>query len=209
MKLAGQNPWVTAQEPAALPALVPRGRPSRVTGPALPQPASVEPPEEGGLQIAEIPPRFWLPPQSGWWWAGCHGGAGVTTLMNVIDGGHDAGRAWPARMNEDTHVVLVARTHEHGLRMAQAAARQWASGTLPPDIRLLGLVLVPDSAGKRPRALRDLADLISGGVPRTWELGWHEEFRLGVFAGPGSGPRDYRQLASDLSTIVATGGTSA
>jgi hypothetical protein len=205
--VAGKNQWVSSSGPA-LPALIPPPRALQVTGPLRPQPATVEPPEDGGLRIAEVR-RVWAPPRSGWWWAGCHGGAGVTTLTNVIAGGMDSDRTWPVSRDGDSDVVLVARTHEHGLRMAQAAARQWASGTLPAGIRLLGLVLVPDSAGKRPRALRDLAGLISGGVPRTWEVGWHEEFRLGVFSGRGSGPADYRRLAADLSTIVAAGGSSA
>jgi hypothetical protein len=75
-------------------------------------------------------------------------------------------------------VVLVARTHASGLRAAQAAARQWASGALP-TVRLLGLIAVADAPGKRPRALRELLELISGGVPQTWELPWVEALRLG------------------------------
>lgn len=205
-EVAGDNGWAT--EPA-LPALTEPGDAVRVTGPSRPQPATVTPPEDGGLQVAEIRLHSaWAPPEPGWWWAGCHGGAGVTTLMNVIEGGQDSDRAWPVPRSGESHVVLVARTHEHGLRMAQAAAKQWASGMLPGSVRLLGLVLVPDSAGRRPRALTDLARLIAGGVPRAWELGWHEEFRLGVFSGRGSVPADYRRLAADLSAIVA-GGQSA
>jgi hypothetical protein len=189
-----------------LPALGPpastgHGAAVAITGPGRPQPATVTAPEDGGLQVAEVRLHPWSPPEPGWWWAGCHGGAGVTTLMNVIEGGQDADRAWPVPGAGESHVVLVARTHEHGLRCAQAAARQWASGMLPGSVTLLGLVLVPDSAGRRPRALHDLAQLIAGGVPRAWELSWHEEFRLGVFQG--QAPADYRQLAADLSVIVA------
>jgi hypothetical protein len=180
---------------------------TRVIGPSRPGPAPVMPAGYEGLEVTEIRLRpAWDPPEPQWWWAGCHGGAGVSTLMQVIDGGRDADRSWPASGASQSHVVLVARTHHHGLRMAQAAARQFASKKVPPTVCLLGLVLVPDSAGRLPRALADLAGLISGGVPRTWELGWHEQFRLGVFSGQdGSVPPDYRRLADDLSAIVAGG----
>jgi hypothetical protein len=211
----GSPPWALAPAAAqAMPSPPAQGNPdlapepdSRVVGPSRPQPAAVTPPEHGGLEVAEIRLHpAWDSPEPAWWWVGCHGGAGVTTLMQLIDGGRDADRAWPASGTGESQVVLVARTHHHGLRMAQAAAQQWAAGQAPPTVSLLGLVLIPDSAGRLPGALTELARLISGGVPRTWELGWHEQFRWGVFAGrEGSVPPDYRRLAADLSAMVAGG----
>jgi hypothetical protein len=106
-------------------------------------------------------------------------------------------------------VVLVARTHEAGLRAAQAAARQWASGALPAQVELIGLVLTADAPGKLPRQLHDLARLVSGGVPRTWEIRWHSELRLVQPTCVADGlTAEYRNLATSLTSII-TGGRDA
>ena len=121
-----------------------------------------------------------LPAERGWWWLGCHGGAGVTSLAALIGGGAEAGRGWPNPPPEQrAPVVLVARTHATGLLRAQSAARQWASQMLPGGIDLLGLVLLPDAPGDLPRPLEELARLVSGGVPECWRLPWIEELRYG------------------------------
>jgi hypothetical protein len=213
--LTRTNPWVTdfgqrldrSEEETRLPAGV-------VLAPSYgadrPQPASVEPLQAGGLPVAEYPPDVWPPAQVSWWWTGCHGGAGVTTLAGVTGCGRDSLRHWPVLSSgNQSKVVLVARTHEAGLRAAQAAARQWASGMLPHQVELIGLVLTPDAPGRLPRQLADLARLVSGGVPRTWEIGWHEELRLGQPATLADGPAaEYRTLATSLTSII-TGGRDA
>jgi hypothetical protein len=175
-----------------------------------PQPTAVEPLQTGGLPVAEYPPDVWPPARVGWWWAGCHGGAGVTTLLGATGCGRDSLRHWPVLSSgAGSKVVLVARTHEAGLRAAQAAARQWASGMLPPQVELIGLVLTPDAPGRLPRPLHDLARLVSGGVPRTWEVGWHEELRLVQPTSLADGPAAvYRNLATSLTSII-TGGHDA
>ncbi|MFJ2561319.1 MULTISPECIES: DUF6668 family protein [unclassified Streptomyces] len=134
-----------------------------------------------------------------WWWLGCHGGAGVTTLGSVVPGGVDAGRCWPLSAHGRQPVVLVARTHAAGLQQAQLAARQWASGVLP-GVELLGLVLVADAPGRLPPALRDLVRLVSGGVPRTWKISWAEDWRQG--RPPDAIPRESAGLARDLLTLT-------
>jgi hypothetical protein len=175
-----------------------------------PQPSAVEPLRRGGLPVAEYSPDVWPPTRATWWWTGCHGGAGVTTLVSATGCGRDSRRHWPVLSSGSTSkVVLVARTHEAGLRAAQAAARQWAAGMLPPQVELIGLVLTADAPGKLPRQLQDLARLVSGGVPRTWEIGWHSELRLAQPRDLADGlASEYRNLATSLTSII-TGGRDA
>lgn len=168
-----------------------------------PQPSAVAAPRSGGMQVRQFPAGV-LPAQGAtWWWAGCHGGAGASTLAEATGCGRDSQGTWPVLASgAASSVVLVARTHDSGLRAAQAAARQWASGSLPPQIDLLGLVLVADAPGKLPRPLRDLARLVGGAVPRTFEIGWHEELRLGLQNQPELAlASDFRALVAGLTTI--------
>jgi hypothetical protein len=160
--------------------------------------------------VAEYPPDVWPPAHVSWWWAGCHGGAGVTTLLGATGCGRDSLRHWPVLSSgASSKVVLVARPHDAGLRAAQSAARQWAAGMLPARVELIGLVLTADAPGKLPRQLRDLARLVAGGVPRTWEIGWHEELRFGQAASLADGPAaEYGHLAASLTSII-TGGRVA
>ncbi|MGP3973544.1 DUF6668 family protein [Streptomyces sp. 8N114] len=135
----------------------------------------------------------------GWWWLGVHGGAGVSTLEQAVPGGRDAGRAWPAA-DEPQPVVLVARSSANGLKAVRNAAQQWGS-QLVTGIELLGLVVVADAPGRRPRALRDLLHLVSGTVPRLWEIPWVEEWRLGE---PPTAhlPKECAPLARDLTRLT-------
>lgn len=130
--------------------------------------------------------------------------------MNAaIPGGADAGRYWPVPEPPGrTRVVLIARTHASGLRAAQAAARQWASGALGGGVHLLGLVVVADAPGRLPRPLRDLLGLVSGGLPHVWEMPWVEAWRLGDPPVPSQLPTAYARLAADLQHIL-TGGQHA
>ncbi|MFK0294853.1 DUF6668 family protein [Streptomyces sp. NPDC090442] len=132
------------------------------------------------------------------WFLGCHGGAGVTTLTRALPGGGtDAHRVWPAPVDHvRAPVVLVARGHHDGLRAAQSAARQWASGVLP-WVSLLGLVVVADAPGRPPKVLRDLQHLVSGGVPRAWSVPWVEPWRCGEPIESNT-PRQVTALGRDL-----------
>ena len=117
--------------------------------------------------------------QAAVWWLGAHGGAGESTLEELFSGSRAAGHSWPvsAAPLPPAQVVLVARTHAHGLRSAQSAVREWAAGDV--EVLLLGLVLFADAPGRLPRALRQLADLVAGGVPAVWWLPWIEAWRIG------------------------------
>jgi len=132
---------------------------------------------------------------------GCHGGAGVSTLATALPGGRAAGQVWPDSP-AGARVVLVARTHAAGLQAAQRAAAHWASGTLPPGIDLVGLVAVADAPGRLPRPLRELLDLVGGGLPRVWPLPWIEALRLGEPPDHAVLPRAYRLLAADLARLA-------
>ena len=93
---------------------------------------------QGGVVAAErrgrsaAAARWRADEQAAVWWLGAHGGAGEIDARGAVLGvargrvtladGRAAGEP-PAR------VVLVARTHAHGLRAAQRAIREWAAGT--------------------------------------------------------------------------------
>jgi hypothetical protein len=196
------NPWVTSTAHDGPPIhWGTRTAAERTTGPQRPQPATVQPPT-GGLPVYPVPPDV----RPVYWWVGCHGGAGVTTLSGAIVGqsAADARGHWPAPRRPDlARVVLVARTHFHGLSMAQLAGRQWASGSTPDGTEVLGLVLVADAPGKLPRPLRELAQLISGGFPRVWEVPWIEELRRGD--APAQDHPAFRRIGSDLHHLVLGG----
>jgi hypothetical protein len=117
-------------------------------------------------------------------------------LNALIPGGADGGRYWPVPDAGTSTVVLVARSHASGLRAAQAAARQWADQALPPSVRLAGLAVVADASGRLPKSLRELLQLVAGGVPAMWHLPWIEALRLGD-------PPDQIQLPSAYSAMAA------
>ncbi|MEO7017078.1 MAG: DUF6668 family protein [Leifsonia sp.] len=135
------------------------------------------------------------------WWLGVHGGAGENTLSATVPESRAAGHAWPISHDGlPSNVILVARSNANGLAAAQRAATEWASGALP-TIRLLGLVIVADSHGKLPKPLRDLAQVVSGGVPQVWQIPWVEAWRLGEPVSLDASPKEVRSLAVDASAL--------
>jgi hypothetical protein len=105
----------------------------------------------------------------------------------------------PATPDTSSRVVLVARTNYAGLTAAQRAATEWASNALGDAIQLAGLVLMPDAPGKRPRPLRDLEQVVAGGVPRVWTMPWVEAWRMAPTRPGDPAPKEFRSLFSDLS----------
>ncbi|HSA50717.1 MAG TPA: DUF6668 family protein [Yinghuangia sp.] len=197
------NPWLPT--PAQSEPAVAEPQPARSTGvfgPRAPQASVVPRPDTGGLHTWDSGPARGNPP---WWWVGCHGGAGVGTLDVLMPGGADGGRGWPvASDGGPTRVVLVARANANGLRAAQLACRQWASGSVPTVV-LLGLAAVADAPGRPPKPLADLLTLVAGGFPHVWTVPWIESLRLGEVPPPARLPKPVLRMRADL-TRVLTGG---
>lgn len=114
-------------------------------------------------------------PHPSLWVVGAHGGAGATTWAHLLEAG-DSGCAWPSPPHP-VEVLVVARSNRAGLRAAQAAAIQWASGAVEA-VDLLGLVLVADAPGRMPKGLRDYARLVKGAFPQVIEMGWVDSWRV-------------------------------
>jgi hypothetical protein len=140
------------------------------------------------------------------WWLGVHGGAGESTLAALAEGTRPAGHAWPIPVTPGTthHVALVARTHYAGLTAAQHAATEWASHSVGDGVQLAGLVLIADAPGRLPKPLRDLENVIGGGVPHVWHLPWVDAWRFGPVSVSDSLPREFRDLFAALSLAPNT-----
>jgi len=194
------NPWlsrpVTPEPSAPLYTDAPTERP---TGPLAPQRGVPAPDRVDQLPTHSQPHRADL------WWLGAHGGAGESSLAALVPEWPAAGHGWPRTPGvKASRVVITARSNMRGLRAAQLAAMQWASG-LVPHAQVVGLVIVADAPGRLPRALRDFAQLVGGGFPRTWSVPWIEPWRLGETPDLSTAPRDVRRLVDDLSALLRPG----
>jgi hypothetical protein len=168
-----ENPWLTPQPPAPAVAT----RPIEVSAPSpQPQPGVVPPPPEQRLPCRELTRHELLVPV---WLTSAHGGAGASTLAELSVGWRAAGRAWPISPEPDrpARTLVCARTSYTGLRAAQAALTDWASGRLP--VQLEGLVLLAAAPGRTPKPLRPLLELVRGAAGRVWEIGWQPQWLLG------------------------------
>lgn len=173
------NPW--------LPHLQPRPDPQPTAPPAQPETLSsaLLTPQPGvpAPDPADQLPRRQMAREElliSLWWVGAHGGAGETTLEQLVLGSRAAKHAWPISPNPDrlAHTMLVARTSYAGLLAAQRALQDWGSGSVPAELD--GLVLIADAPGKLPKELRALVGLITSIAPGSiWELPWQAEWRLG------------------------------
>lgn len=219
--MSDSNPWavagrrVSSQEPAdeaavvdeststpgAPQSLFPSEPPPPVTGAAGPQ-TSVTPPApgQGGLALRMVRPTATL------WVVGAHGGAGETSIAALNPAWEATDHAWPtpSELAARCPSVLVARTHAAGVRAAQKALTQWASGALGHNTQLLGLVLVADAPGRIPKPLRELAAHVSGGAPRTWHVSWMEAWRLGEDPAESAHLKPLRKLITDLTTLTGS-----
>jgi hypothetical protein len=192
------NPWVprppaeVLQEPPSRPA-------SRPTGPTAPQRGLTAPDQVDQLPTATFQAAAPL------WWVGTHGGAGESSLASLVPGWRASGHAWPSVPSdrERAKTVLVARSNVHGLLRAQSAATQWAAG-LAPCADVVGLVVVADAPGRMPRPLRDLAQLVGGGVPHVWHVPWIEAWRLGEPVSLAGSPTPVQHLVSELRSQLGT-----
>ena len=202
MELVSTNPWVQS----------PERDPER--GEDEPSSASVTRvtpvlPAVGPHASAVSAPAHALPrrsvdaagPPVALWWVGAHGGAGESTLEQLLEGSRANGHAWPHTDERATllpPVILVARTSARGLRAAQLAATDWAAGNVP--VQLHGLVLIADAPGRLPKPLRDFAQVVGGGLPRVWRLPWVESWRRGEPVSPETTPKAIADFLEDVRT---------
>lgn len=136
------------------------------------------------------------------WWVGAHGGAGESTLEQLLEGSRATDHAWPCGefgTGLTPSVLLVARTNAHGLRAAQRCAMEWASGSVP--VALHGLVLVADAPGKLPKPLKDFIHVVSGAVPRVWHLPWVEAWRVDDPVSGDSTPKAVIKILDELRAL--------
>lgn len=191
------NPWVPRDR---TPDVTDHEHPARVatTGPTAPQ-MGVPAPDH----VDQLPTRS-QPSAAGLWLLGAHGGAGESTLAQLDSQWKPAHHAWPivTGVGHPPRVLVLARTDVRGLKAAKAVGKQWATG-LAPEVELVGLALIADSSGRLPRALRDLAQVVAGGYPRTWRIPWVEAWRLGEdVSSTLTAPREVRRLVEELHILL-------
>ena len=167
------------------------------TGPSKPQ-LSVPQPDH----VDRLPRRSVADGSADYWWLGVHGGAGESSLARLDKSTRAAEHHWP-QAAAGAVVVLVARSNIHGLRAAQRAATEWASGSLP-GIQLAGLVVVADAPGRLPKELRDFARVVGGGVPHLWHVPWIEGWRLGHEVPIELLPKDLRTVLEQVRIAASS-----
>ena len=69
-------------------------------------------------------------------------------------------------------------------------------------------MLMADAPGRLPKPLRDLAQVVGGGVPRVWTVPWIDSLRLGESLTLTNVPRDARRLVDELSELLTPGAAS-
>jgi hypothetical protein len=136
------------------------------------------------------------------WVVGSHGGAGESSIADLLDGARATGHCWPVLQNASKpRVLLVCRADMRGLTTAQSALTQWASGA-SPAVDLIGLAVLADAPGKTPKALRDFTAIVGGGAPRLWTLPWVEAWRHGNATTLPSA-REYQRFFTDVTALLA------
>ncbi|NYJ76535.1 DUF6668 family protein [Allobranchiibius huperziae] len=192
------NPFLPAAPPPepvqeAMPVDELLGEDLAATGPA--RPLGIQAPVGASL------PRTFAGPEARTYMVGLHGGAGVTTLTQLLGEqvAVDAGTKVP--LGGTPKVLLVARTHAAGLAAVQRAGQVWAAGQLS-DVELLGLVLVDDGPriGKAQlSACRQVMQIL----PRTWRIGWVESWRTQTTPEISAAPLRVRRTVNQLRAIGA------
>ena len=193
------NPWLPQSEVAPTPQPPLMTQPPAM-GATAPQPGIPVPDQVDQLPTLEHTSGAPL------WWVGVHGGAGEWTLAQLVPQWRQAEHAWPLVVGTSAAAptVLVARSSVRGLRAAQLAATQWASGIVP-HVTVLGLVVIADAPGRLPRPIRHLVKVVGGGVPRVWQVPWVEAWRLGEDVALQTSPREVRKLVDDLRALLQAG----
>ncbi|WP_155981275.1 hypothetical protein [Nocardia sp. BMG111209] len=108
------------------------------------------------------------------WLLGAHGGAGVSTLEQMLAPAADANGCWPGvHEGESPFVVVVARETLEGLAGAHELLRQHHGGHAGPST-LLGLITCADRPGRAALEIRRYRRIIDELVPAggRWRIGW-------------------------------------
>jgi hypothetical protein len=173
----------------------------KTTGPARPQPHVPMP--TASMPVRRVGDRAAL------WIVGAHGGAGESSVAELVEGWVPAEHSWPVTDDlSPCPCIVVARTNVRGLLAAQVGLTQWAASGVGPSARLVGLVLIADAPGKLPAPLRDLAHVVAGGAPRVWHVPWIEAWRLGDPVTERM-PRPVSKLVGQLRSLAASAAADA
>lgn len=181
------NPWIQPASPSDQEVSEPVAPRTRAWG------AGADVRVAGGLPVVDVGDS-----SASFWVVGAHGGAGTTSWAHLLAAG-DAGTAWP-RATHAVTALVVARATYVGLRAAQLAAIQWASGMVQ-GVDLLGLVVGADAPGKPPKALREFTRRVEGAFPRVWTVPWVESWRA-VEAWKDV-PRSVVKITADIKAATA------
>jgi hypothetical protein len=140
------------------------------------------------------------------WLLSAHGGAGASTLAQVLAPAADCDRRWPGVLNnESPYVVLIARETIGGLTHAHDLLRQHLAGLAGPS-ELIGLVTVAARPGRVPPEIRRYRDVVASLTQQVWKVNWHEEWtlvepeKLPVWS-PGDEPVAHRRRLDALEEI--------
>ncbi|MEV0766524.1 hypothetical protein [Nocardia sp. NPDC050435] len=117
------------------------------------------------------PPLVWL--------LGAHGGAGVSTLAQLMAPAADCHRRWPAVLEgESPYVVVVARETVDGLARAHDLLRQWHCGQAGHRAHLLGLVTCAHQPKTAPKPITRYLEVIETLAPARWRIGWQADWPI-------------------------------
>ena len=190
------NPWITSPATDA-------DTEDVAVEPHLPPAATIREPLLGIVEpdAADRLGRRTVTGTAALWVTGVHGGAGESRLSSILGGARPTDHSWPVVEHDPRKpvVLLVCRSDMRGLKAAQSALIQWASGAAPA-VDLLGLAVMADAPGKLPKALREFGVLVGGGAPRLWMLPWVEAWRTGDLTDPPG--REYQRFIADLAALT-------
>jgi hypothetical protein len=166
------------------------------------------------LPFPVLPPGAVGPPHrpDEWWWIGCHGGAGISTLARLTGGGRQAREAIPTPAPGDPRAaVLVTRATAFALWQTMGVIEQWKQRNWPADLRLLGLVVVAATPRRRPprgapRIVEERIEVMKHWLPGVWRICWIDHL-LAVDDPAAVGmPPDVAALRDDIRTQLGTRG---
>jgi uncharacterized protein DUF6668 len=125
-------------------------------------------------------------------WVKAHGGAGATSLAELL-GGIDVGVRWPEpARGEPRRIVLVGRTSAQGLKSVSQALGALSDGKAPQALDLVAVVLVADTPGRLPLSLLRRIRIIRSAA-HVHRVPWIPAWRVG--GRPRALPRQLSTLA--------------